>query len=129
MQIPPSEKTDLIIAGSDLHLPQTHQSILLALTPTSTITFTPHSTAFGASAIVSHYKLIIPIPDSLRARERSRLEKEQEKLSKLLTSTQSKLSNAEFRSRAPQEVVAKLEAALTQTEKQLAEISQKLKEM
>jgi valyl-tRNA synthetase len=68
-----------------------------------------------------------PLPESLRAKEKTRLETEQEKLHKLLESTQIKLSNDDFRARAPREVVEKLEHTHAQTQNQLAEISLKLK--
>jgi valyl-tRNA synthetase len=130
MQLPPSEKTELILCGTPHHYKtaEEHQNILTALTPTARITFTTQEPdAFGASALVGSLKLFIPIPDSLRAKEKTRLQKEQEKLEKLLESTQMKLANEEFRSRAPREVVDKLEQALLQTQKQLADISLKLK--
>jgi valyl-tRNA synthetase len=130
MQIPPSEKTELILCGAPHYwnTAEAHQNILTALTPTAKVTFTAQEPAsFGASAIVGNLKLMIPIPESLRAKEKTRLEKEQEKLQKLLESTQIKLSNDDFRARAPREVVEKLEHTLAQTQKQLAEISLKLK--
>ncbi len=132
MQLAPSEKTELLIIGSsnDWKIAETHQNILTALTPTVKISFlTEEPTAFGASALVGPIKLMIPIPESLKIKEKARLEKEREKLDKLLESTQDKLANEEFRARAPREVVAKLEEALLQTQKQLAEISTKLKSL
>ncbi len=130
MALPPSEKTELIILGTphDWEMAKEHQNILAALTPTAKISFTEKEpAAFGASALVGKLKLMIPIPESMKAKEKARLEKENEKLSKLLESTQGKLANEEFRSRAPREVVEKLELALAQTEKQLLDIAQKLK--
>lgn len=130
MQLPPSEKTELFLLGSPHHwkTAEAHQNILTALTPTDKVTFTTQApVSFGASAIVGHLKLIIPIPNSMRAKEKIRLTKEREKLEKLLQSTQVKLSNVDFRARAPGEVVDKLEAALVQAQKQLAEITLKLK--
>jgi valyl-tRNA synthetase len=130
MALPPSEKTELIILGTtqDWEMAKEHQNILTALTPTAKISFTEKEpTAFGASALVGKLKLMIPIPESMKAKEKARLEKEAEKLSKLLESTQGKLANEEFRSRAPREVVEKLELALAQTEKQLLDIAEKLK--
>lgn len=131
MQLPPSEKTELIIVGNPNHWlgVEEHQNILTALTPTVKVTFTQEEPkSFGASALVGHLRLMIPIPESLRAKEKARLEKEREKLEKLLESTQGKLANEEFRSRAPKEVVEKLETALSQTKKQLTEIAAKLAE-
>lgn len=132
MQLPPSEKTELYIIGQgiDMEKARAHQTILTALTPTSQIVFQPHEqSGFGASTLIGSIKLQIPIPASLQAKEKGRLEKEQEKLEKLLISTEAKLSNPDFRSRAPQEVVAKLETALTQTTEQLKAIKGKLKEL
>lgn len=129
MQLPPSEKTDLLIRGTphSWKVAEKHQTVLTALTPTVKITFTEQEpSSFGASALVGSLKLMIPIPESLRAKEKMRLEKEREKLEKLLESTQSKLANEEFKTRAPREVVDKLEQTLTQTQKQLAEIQSKL---
>ncbi len=129
MQLPPSEKTDLLIRGTphSWKIAEKHQTVLTALTPTVKITFTEQEpSSFGASALVGSLKLMIPIPESLRAKEKMRLEKEREKLEKLLESTQSKLANEEFKTRAPREVVDKLEQTLTQTQKQLAEIQSKL---
>ena len=124
MQLPPSEKTELYLSGSGLESVREHQTILTALTPTSRIHF--QEAPSGASALIGTIRLQIPIPASLQAKEKERLLKEQEKLEKLLTSTQEKLANPDFRSRAPQEVVAKLESALHQTTQQLQEIKNKL---
>lgn len=130
MALPPSEKTELIILGTpkDWEITEQYQSILTALTPTAKITFTTKEpTSFGASALVGPLKLLIPIPESMKAKEKARLEKERDKLDKLLESTQGKLANEEFRSRAPREIVEKLEQALSHTQKQLLEIAHKLK--
>jgi valyl-tRNA synthetase len=131
MQMPPQEKTTLIITGSptssDWSIAHENQSILTALTSTSHIEFTSHAKeTFGASALVGQLKLTIPIPESLKNREKQRLLKELEKAQKLLESTRSKLSNEEFRSRAPREVVEKLETAERQTAHQIAEMTSKL---
>jgi len=132
MQLPPSEKTELILFGpSKSHewkMAEAHQSILMALTPTTQVTFaTSEPDSFGASALVGHLKLMIPISEALKAKEKLRLEKEREKLEKLLEGTKGKLANDEFRARAPREVVEKLEHALNSTQKQLADIAMKLK--
>jgi valyl-tRNA synthetase len=126
MQIPPQEKTDLHISGA-YALAEQHQAILLALTATARIEFSrEEKQIFGASSLVGSIKLTIPIPESLRLRERSRLEKELEKVQKLLEGTREKLKNEEFRSKAPKEVVEKLQAAERLTSAQINEIIQKL---
>ncbi|HEX2583382.1 MAG TPA: class I tRNA ligase family protein, partial [Chlamydiales bacterium] len=129
MQIPPQEKTDLHITGR-YELAEENQGILFALTPTARIEFSSHEKdLFGASALVGPMKLTIPLPESLRVRERARLQKELEKAEKLLESTQGKLKNEEFRTKAPREVVAKLETAERQTEAQISEIQKKLEQL
>jgi valyl-tRNA synthetase len=130
MQIPPQEKTDLIVSGEldiDQMIVQEHQEMILALTPTETITFSevPEGT-FGASSLVGSVKFTIPLSEALRAREKARLEKELEKAQKLLDSTRTKLQNEEFRTKAPREVVEKLEGLERQTSAQIAEMLQKM---
>ncbi|MBX7067505.1 MAG: valine--tRNA ligase [Parachlamydiales bacterium] len=129
MQLAPSEKTELFVVGEpqDYKLVQENEMILTALTQTTQVTYTEKEpAAFGASALVSSLKLMIPIPESLKMREKARLEKEREKLEKGLESTKAKLSNEEFRSKAPSHVVEKLEENLAQTQKQLSDIAEKL---
>lgn len=132
MQLAPSDKTELLLFGpsssKEWKAAKAHPEILLALTPTTRIAFVEKEpSAFGASALVGPLKLTLPIPESLKAKEKTRLEKEREKLEKLLGSTQTQLANREFVARAPKEVVDKLQNNLLQTEKQLAEIGQKLR--
>lgn len=131
MQIPPSEKTELLItcgkSSREYHLAKKQEAILLALTPTSRISFSENESAsFGATAIVGNLKLQIPIPESMKEKEKARLQKEKDKLEKLSESTQAKLSNAEFRERAPKEIVQNLELTLANARKQLAEIAAKI---
>ena len=131
MQLPPSEKTELIIIGKgpEAERLKEHQSILTTLTPTTSVQFTTHEgSGFGATAVVGHLKLFIPMPESMKEKERLRLEKEREKLLKSIEGTKAKLANPEFCSKAPKEVVEKLQQGLDQSERQMREISLKLKE-
>ena len=125
MQIPPSEKTDLYLVGDGKKqaLAKEHQRILFALTPSAKIVFAEElPNAFGATGTVGEIKLFIPIPESLKEKERARLKKEEEKLEKLKTNTQARLNNPEFRAGAPKEIIEKLEQTLANTVKQLEEI-------
>lgn len=129
MQIAPSEKTDLYVIGSS-EIVEKYQNILLALTPTAQLFFVKQEPKlFGSSAIVSDLKLMIPIPESFRLKEKLRLEKEKEKGEKLYKSTEEKLANEEFRSRAPREIVQKLESTLLATKQLLEEIAMKLRSL
>lgn len=130
MQIAPQEKTELIISGENWAVAEKNQSIILALTPTTHIEFTNEERPFfGASHLVGSLKLTIPLSESLKLKERARLEKEMEKAQKLLESTQSKLKNEGFRAKAPREVVEKLEMAEQQTIRQIDEMIQKLQKL
>lgn len=131
MQIPTAEKTDLVVIGTgeEMAMAKDHAPMITALTPTKSLQFSSKEpSSFGATAVVGQLKLFIPMPESLRQKERLRLEKEQEKVQKIIESTVIKLANEEFRSKAPKEVVEKLEQTLMQSEKQMREIREKLKE-
>jgi valyl-tRNA synthetase len=113
--------------GEDWKMAQEHQGMILALTPTSTITFSHQAQdVFGASHILGELKFTIPLSEQLRAKERARLEKELEKAQKLLESTRAKLQNEEFKAKAPREVVEKLENMEKQTVEQIAEMLRKM---
>jgi valyl-tRNA synthetase len=130
MGISPGTKTELFITGKDTHRAQQNQAIILALTKTAKIEFTHEDPdVFGASHLVGHTKLTIPIPPEFRDQERGRLTKELEKARKLLEGTQEKLSNKNFREKAPLAVVEKLEHAARQTEHQIADIQGKLSQL
>jgi valyl-tRNA synthetase len=121
MQLPPSERTEVYLAGKE-QLPEEQQAILFALLPISRlhlITEEDELPAFGASTLVEGFKVLIPIPESFKAKEQARLKKEQEKLEKLLSNTRMKLANEEFRAKAPEHVVQNLERTLQQTQEQL----------
>lgn len=131
MQIPPSEKTDLFLfgAGTEMEVAKDNREMILALTPTNRIDFVKHEKdlpTFGSSTLVGSLKLTIPIPASLRAKEKARLEKEKEKLEKQRDLTQFKLSNPDFRAKAPAEIVRNLEELLNTTQKQLNDVIAKL---
>lgn len=127
MGISPATKTDLYISGKDFARAQENQAILLSLTKTEKVHFTHEEPKlFGASHLVGHLKLTIPIPEELKTQERARLVKELEKSQKLLDGTQEKLSNQSFREKAPQAVVEKLEHTAKQTQHQIEEIQRKL---
>ncbi len=129
MQIPPSEKTELIVCcekDKRIFLEE-NQGMVTALTPTVKVSFVEKAPAlFGSAAIVGAYKLMIPMPEALKRKERERLEKEREKLENALGSLQQKLANEEFRMRAPEQVVQKLEENRSQTQRQLKEIQNKI---
>ncbi|HLB52855.1 MAG TPA: valine--tRNA ligase [Chlamydiales bacterium] len=130
MAIPPSEKTEMYLIGPELDsllLVKKEKHLLLALTPTSEIHFAEKSPShFGARKLWEGMELFIPLPASLKQKEEARLQKEREKLEKTKSNIETQLANSDFRARAPQEIVEKLQKTLTQIELQLQEIGTNL---
>jgi valyl-tRNA synthetase len=131
MQIPPSEKTDVYLIGSS-HLQEkktaeNHQEILLSLTGTSRLIFHEHEPAlFGSSALFKEIKILIPVPESMKEKERKRLEKEKEKLEKAKMIGQEKLNNTDFKAKAPQKIIDTLEQNVKELSLQLEELEKKI---
>ena len=129
MKIPPGEKTALYITGKT-ELINEHKDLLLALTPTSTLHFSEaQKNSFGARQTIGNLSLFIPVPESLKVKEKDRLQKEKGKLEKLEESTKVQLSNEAFRQNAPKSVVEKLEATLASAQEKLEAISDQIKHL
>jgi valyl-tRNA synthetase len=129
MQIPLGEKIDLYISGEfhEIAKIKDHLHILYALTPIAHLHLAePPSHLGGSTGMFEGCKVFIPLPDSLKEKEVARLKKEQERLEKLISATEAKLSNVEFREKAPQAIVQQLEQNLTQAKQQLQSIVLKL---
>lgn len=133
MQLPPGTATDLIIIGSEkeVQVVRENQTAVQALVRIQRIEFEEKekSVPFSASALVGAIKLIIPLPQEMREKERVRLTKERDRLVALENKTRAQLANPQFVERAPKELVEKLKATITQTEKELAEVAKKLAEL
>lgn len=125
MQLPPSEKTELHLLGADKTLKK-HQAILLALTPTSQLHFPSKEEelpSFGAHSLVGTLKLMVPIPESFKNREKQRQEKEREKIEKQLVGLKAQLENPDFRAKAPPQLVESLEKNFAQLQQKLISFS------
>lgn len=132
MQIPPGTATDLYILG-DRDDPQYLLSfdnavILEALVRLKQVQWIQAEIplALSATAVVGNLKLIVPLPEEMREKERVRLNKEKEKLIAQQNQVREKLSNEEFAAKAPPHVVNKLKDSLEQAERELAEVRSKL---
>ncbi|NGX27337.1 MAG: hypothetical protein K940chlam6_01271, partial [Chlamydiae bacterium] len=132
MGIAPGVTTNLIIQATkddpNLALVQKNEGMLKALVRLDQITYGAKKApeGFSASHIVKTLTLIIPLPEEMREKEHMRLKKQQEKLIQQQQQSRAKLGNENFVQKAPQEVVENLRTQLSQMEKQLADISQKL---
>jgi valyl-tRNA synthetase len=132
MQLSPQTPTDLIFlapaAEPQRTLIESNQLIVQALVRTQGIVFTDaeQELPFSASTIVGNIKIIIPLPEAFKEKEKLRLVKEKEKLIQQQNQLRTQLSNAPFIEKAPPHVVEKLKVALTQSEAALSEVMQKL---
>ncbi|HEY5260440.1 MAG TPA: hypothetical protein VIJ46_07310, partial [Rhabdochlamydiaceae bacterium] len=79
-----------------------------------------------SSGLVGSLKLTIPLPQEMREREKVRLVKEKDKLINEQNSLRTQLSNEAFLQKAPPQLVEKMKASLTQSEKALGEALAKL---
>jgi len=135
MQLPPSAITDVFICGDitdpNFKCAKQNKSILEGLVKINTLSFTDTKpeTTFSAESIVSTLKIVIPLPQEMREKEKQRLSKELEKLGTQSVSLKEKLSNTEFCQKAPAEVIQKLSGQLSVMEKQIQEIEIKLKSL
>lgn len=132
MQLPPAATTDVFVIG-DKNDPNwkcvnSNRSILEGLVriQTLTITDTAPNATFCAEAIVGNLKVIVPLPQEMKEKEKQRLVKEKEKLISQSAGLRDKLANSDFVQKAPAEVVKKLSTQLEQIDKQLVEIESKM---
>ncbi|MCH8064258.1 MAG: valine--tRNA ligase [Chloroflexi bacterium] len=84
----------------------------------------------AATAVLAHAQVVVPLAELLDAdAERSRLSKEIEETETYLTRLHGKLSNEQFRSKAPREVVAAEEARQAEAQTKLAGLQRALAEL
>lgn len=132
MQLPPGTSTDLIIVGEkndpQLKIIQENQNIIQALIRVGKVTIdqTEKSIPFSANAMVGNLKVILPLPEEMRERERVRLIKERDKLIAQQNAQRQQLSNSDFVQKAPPQLVEKIKQTLAQTERELEEVIKKI---
>ena len=85
--------------------------------------------ARGATAIVHDITVSVPLPEELKEKERLRLHKEFEKLSKQITTLEAQLCNEDFIARAPAPLVQKTKDSLLQARGALSELAGKLQSL
>ena len=135
MQMPPGTPTDLIfqapVSDANRTLIESNLAIIQALVRTQTVSFTDkeEQIPFSASALIGSIKLIIPLPEALKEKEKVRLVKERDKLIAQQNQLRGQLANEEFLAKAPPQLVEKLKASLAQAESSLQDIVEKLKLM
>lgn len=135
MNIPPGTRTKIFLIGkegdSNFESISNHCGIVDALVRAEaieTVTEEPEL-PFAATGMVGTVKVMIPLPEDLLEKERTRLVGTEEKLSKSLERIMGQLSNENFVQRAPEELVVKTREQKEQMETELEEIRGKLKLM
>ncbi len=132
MKLQPSVATDIHIVGKEgepqFTAVRDNTKIIAALVRTHKIEMhtTEPKIGFSSTAMQGQLKVIIPLPPELLKEEKNRLVKEKERLFSSLEKIRTQLNNADFVSRAPQQLIEKQRGLLAQTEKELSEINAKL---
>ncbi|MCE2982491.1 MAG: class I tRNA ligase family protein, partial [Parachlamydia sp.] len=133
MKLPPSMATDVYIIGQPLdpewQAVKENTAIIPALVRINRIivsTETPEL-AFASTGVYHGLKILLPLPPEMVEAEKTRLIKEEEKISQNIDKLKNQLSNQEFLMRAPPAVIEKLKMQISQNEQELSEIHQKIK--
>lgn len=135
MKVPPGTASDIHIIGkeADPHflLLQKNAAIISALVRTNSVQLHTEEPNIGLSSngMLELLKIMIPIPQQMLVQERTRLEKEKERLNNTLERMRGQLSNVEFVTNAPPQLVEKQKKQLQDTENELKEVFNKLESL
>jgi valyl-tRNA synthetase len=132
-EVNPSKEIRLTVFTDDHDLTtlvQKNGPLISALIRLKELTVEPMSAprpAGSATAVTETAELLVPLKGIIDIEsERSRLSKEQGKLSKQIAGSEKKLSNEKFLSRAPEDVVAKEKARIEEARIRLVKIDEAL---
>ncbi len=132
MQIPPGTSTDIYIVGRSQNRIaksiQDNKEMITALVRTQNLTLSEvmPNIPFSSTGTIEELKIVIPMPEEILHKEVARLGKEQDRLTKVIALIRGQLSNEEFVSKAPVQLVDKQRALLTQSEKELEDLTRAL---
>lgn len=131
MQIPPGEKITLYIQAKDSFTLTSEEKIFLhALVKIDTIHHNiPPTKTFGSSVSLDFVDLFVPLPEHLKAQEIKRLKKAEEKALHLIKSIEQKLSNPNFKAKAPKKLVEENEQNLEACSISIKELQKKINEL
>lgn len=135
MKLPPGAITDVHIVGNandpEFNIIKENTNIIRALVRTNKIevhTEEP-SLGFSCTGVYHAIRLMLPMPAEMLKQESSRLSKEKEKLELAIDKLRVQLSNEEFVSRAPPQLIEKHQQQLNQSEQELNEIQRKMESL
>jgi len=132
MKLTPSTATDVFIQGEKdnplFKILEKNGKIVSALVRTNSLELVEKepTVGFASTALLEGLKIIIPLPEELVKQEKARLVKERERLVISLDKLKTQLSNTEFVSKAPAQLLEKQRSLLHKTEKEVDEITLKL---
>lgn len=135
MKLPPGTATDIHIVGNrdqaNFKMIQENARMISSLVRTHSIQFHEQepNLGFASYGLIESLKIAIPLPSDLLKQEKERLLKEQDKLNVSLDKLRVVLANPEFIEKAPPQLIEKQKSAFAQSEKELAEITSKLKSL
>lgn len=132
MKIPPNTATDVhIVAENDNADLSNHLPIISALVRVQKIEMHKQNPTLGfaSTGIAGNLKIMIPLPQEMLKQEFTRLTKEQERLRGTIEKTKQQFNNPDFVSKAPPQLIEKQKNFLQQSEKELEEIENKLREL
>lgn len=132
MKLPSNVATDVHIMGTaeDPHyrMINDHRHIIGALVRTNAIEMhlSEPRLGFASTGVFNKMKIAIPLPEELLKQEKARLSKEKERLESSIEKARHQLSNQEFVSNAPVQLVEKHKSQLQQAEREWKEVCAKL---
>jgi len=132
MSLSPGVATDICIVGSpndpEWIIVKENIGMIQALVRTQKVqVLTEEITqGFCCTGVYHALKIILPLPNEMLTQEKTRLNKEKDKLILAAEKTRGQLDNTEFMQRAPAQLIEKLQNQLNVTVKELSEINEKL---
>lgn len=131
MGLTPQQAVDIYISGDRGSFIEENSQIISSLIRTKSFHYSKENPAlpFASSSMVQGHKIVIPLPEELIEKERSRLIKEEEKLRAQIESLEKQLNNPSFVERAPPPLVEKTRTQLKDANEHLELLKEKLKLM
>ncbi len=129
MGFPPAEKSEVFIQGNPAQQQflKDNQGTFFALVPIHSIHFDQRCPQkIVSEGVKSGITITIPLPETLLEKEKKRLQKERDKLTKAIEGSKGRLANPSFVERAPKELVEKTQKELKEAEAALQAINDTL---
>ena len=135
MKLPPGQQTDVHIVGKEQNeafkaILQNKEMVKALVRINELILHTEEpAIGFTSTGVLGELKVMIPLPEEMMQKEKMRLIKEKEKILLSLERLKAQLSNEEFVSKAPQNLIANQRELLDKSETELREVTVKLEQL